>query len=355
MGVLVAARLVHYPQAALDLQVHSTTYSSDSEVALAWPGRGCDEAGSGKPMVARSKMARGTAANMAAEAGRPRARPTDPTGGRTHVRKGTWALMTTEDPLHLDKAHCRRFTKNCRSPARERQGARELQDAKEMWVRLTPEEEFRAEIEALVRHGRVAAHSRISQFDPYMDEYLSASMQYPAILPGNHELTGGLIHQCHQRQLHAGAEQTLAFLRQRYWVPKGRHQVKRMARECMVCRRAIGRSAQPRMAALPRDRAVQALAMSQVGINIARPLFVRVGRGATSPRDGPSDDHGKSTASPLTIHGQEKQVEYHTIRQLPLISGSRLRITSAVADCGRLSRELMRRRIQWKFTSKRAP
>ncbi|KRX83271.1 hypothetical protein T06_11153 [Trichinella sp. T6] len=178
-------RLEHYPQAALDLQVHSTTYSSDSEVALAWvrsaansekplgrnrPGRGCDEAGSGKPMVARSKMALGTAANMAAEAGRPRARPTDPTGGRTHVRKGTWALMTTEDPLHLDKAHCRRFTKNCRSPARERQGARELQDAEVMWVRLTQEEEFRAEIEALVRHGRVAAHSRISQFHPYMDE-----------------------------------------------------------------------------------------------------------------------------------------------------------------------------------------
>ncbi|KRZ49409.1 hypothetical protein T02_14389 [Trichinella nativa] len=109
-------------------------------------------------------------------------------------------------------------------------------------------------------------------------------MQYPPILPGNHELTGGLIHRCHQRQLHAGAEQTLAFLRQRCWVPKGRHQVKRMTRECMVCRRAIARPAQPRMAALPRDRAVQALAMSQVGINIARSLFVRVGRGATSPR-----------------------------------------------------------------------
>ncbi|KRX51295.1 hypothetical protein T06_4042 [Trichinella sp. T6] len=39
-----------------------------------------------------------------------------------------------------------------------------------MWVRLTQEEEFRAEIEALVRHGLVAAHSRISQFDLYMDE-----------------------------------------------------------------------------------------------------------------------------------------------------------------------------------------
>ncbi|KRY10194.1 hypothetical protein T12_4580 [Trichinella patagoniensis] len=46
MGALVAARLVHYPQAALDLQVHSTTYSSDSEVALAWVR---SAANSGKP------------------------------------------------------------------------------------------------------------------------------------------------------------------------------------------------------------------------------------------------------------------------------------------------------------------
>ncbi|XP_003376284.1 hypothetical protein Tsp_00482 [Trichinella spiralis] len=154
----------------------------------------------------------------------------------------------------------------------------------------TQDKEFRAEIEALVRHGRVAAHSHISQFDPYMDECgllraggdrlvnsdLSASMQYPAILPGNHELTSGLIHRCHQRQLPARAEQTLAFLRQRYWVPKGRHQVKRMTRECMECRHVTARPAQPRMAALPRDRAVQALAMSQEAASELRQLWQTV-------------------------------------------------------------------------------
>ncbi|KRY12949.1 hypothetical protein T03_16420, partial [Trichinella britovi] len=85
-----------------------------------------------------------------------------------------------------------------------------------MWVRRTQEKEFQAEIQALVRHGRVAEHSRISQLDPYLDERgvlraggrlvnsdLPASMQHPAVLPGNHELTRGLIRRCHQRQLHA--------------------------------------------------------------------------------------------------------------------------------------------------------
>ncbi|KRY02701.1 hypothetical protein T12_7058, partial [Trichinella patagoniensis] len=46
----------------------------------------------------------------------------------------------------------------------------ELHEAEEMWVRRTQEEEFQAEIQGLVRHGRVAEHSRISQLDPYLDE-----------------------------------------------------------------------------------------------------------------------------------------------------------------------------------------
>ncbi|KRY02935.1 hypothetical protein T12_9987, partial [Trichinella patagoniensis] len=83
-------------------------------------------------------------------------------------------------------------------------------------------------------------------------------MQHPAVLPGNHELTRGLIRRCHQRQLHAGVEQTLASLRQHYWVLKGRSQVKRVTRECLVCRRATARPTQPRMATLPRDRVVEA-------------------------------------------------------------------------------------------------
>ncbi|KRX47169.1 hypothetical protein T06_15836, partial [Trichinella sp. T6] len=121
-------------------------------------------------------------------------------------------VQTTEEPLH---------------PVSERHGGNlttwELHEAEEMWVRRTQEKEFQAEIQALVRHGRVAEHNRISQLDPYLDERgvlraggrlvnsdLPASMQHPAVLPGNHEPTRGLIRRCHQRQLHAGVEQTLA-------------------------------------------------------------------------------------------------------------------------------------------------
>ncbi|KRY76490.1 hypothetical protein T4A_9942 [Trichinella pseudospiralis] len=341
MGALVAARLVHYTQRALSLPIHSITCWCDSEVALSWvrsaasrwkrfvrnrveeiqqlvepaSWRHC----SGKDNPA-DWLSRGVTVTKLAEGNvwwhgstwlaRPQQawprrqenherNPLIPPGEERTSKHATCALMavqTIEEPLHPGRygdierlfrisAYCRRFAKNCRSSVSERHSgnltAWELHEAEEMWVRRTQEEEFQAEIQALVRHGRVAEHSRISQLDPYLDERgvlraggrlvnsdLPASMQHPAVLPGNHELTRGLIRRCHQRQLHAGVEQTLASLRQHYWALMGRSQVKRATR----------------MATLPRDRVVEASAFSQVGMDFAGPLYVRVGRKTTLPR-----------------------------------------------------------------------
>ncbi|KRX64960.1 Retrovirus-related Pol polyprotein from transposon [Trichinella sp. T9] len=331
MGALVAARLVHYTQRALSLPIHSITCWCDSEVALSWVR---SAASRWKPFVRNRVeeiqqlvepaswrhcsgkdnpadwLSRGVTVTKLAEGNvwwhgptwlaRPQQawprrqenherNPLIPPGEERTSKHATCALMTvqtTEEPLHpgrygdIEKlfrisAYCRRFAKNCRSSVSERHGgnltAWELHEAEEMWVRRTQEEEFQAEIQALVRHGRVAEHSRIRQLDPYLYErgvlraggrlvnsYLPASMQHPAVLPGNHELTRGLIRRCHQRQPHAG----------------GRSQVKRVTRECLVCRRATARPTQPRMATLPRDRVVEAPAFSQVGMDFAGPLYV---------------------------------------------------------------------------------
>ncbi|KRY61516.1 hypothetical protein T03_199 [Trichinella britovi] len=129
---------------------------------------------------------------------------------------------TTEDPIQPDN---------------ERQGgnltARELQDAEELWVRLKQEEEFRAEIDALVPLSRVAAHSRISQLNPYLDERgilraggrlansdLSVTMQHLAInnisVPGEPRADQGIDSQMSPATATCRVEQTLASVRQRY-------------------------------------------------------------------------------------------------------------------------------------------
>ncbi|KRY26942.1 hypothetical protein T01_15472 [Trichinella spiralis] len=310
-------------------------------------------------------------------------------------------VQITEEPLHPGKygdieklfrisAYCRRFVKNCRSSVNERHGgnltAWELHEAEEMWVRRTQEEEFQAEIQALVHHGRVAEHSRISQLDPYLDERgvlraggrlvnsdLPASMQHPAVLPGNHDLTRGLIRRCHQRQLHAGVEQTLASLRQHYWVLKGRSQVKRVTRECLVCRRATARPAQPRMATLPRDRVVEAPAFSQVGMDFAGPLYVRVGRKTTSPRYVclitcmvTRAVHLELVPQMTTVRvlqvlrrfmarrGRPKIIQSDNFRSFKRAAAEFGQLWQSI-DVDRVQRELVGHRIHWKFIPDRAP
>ena len=48
----------------------------------------------------------------------------------------------------------------------------------------------------------------------------------PVILPKGHQFTVLQIQECHERVLHSGVRSTLAELRSRFWVPKGRQAVK---------------------------------------------------------------------------------------------------------------------------------
>ena len=64
----------------------------------------------------------------------------------------------------------------------------------------------------------------------------------PIILPKDHRLTYPQIQQCHKRVLHSGVRGTLAELRSRIWVPKGRQVVKKVLSQCIVCKKLEGTS-----------------------------------------------------------------------------------------------------------------
>ncbi|KRY22423.1 hypothetical protein T12_6700 [Trichinella patagoniensis] len=130
---------------------------------------------------------------------------------------------------------------------------------------------------------------------------------------------------------------------------------------------ATAQPVQPRMAALPRDRVVQTPAFSQVGMKLAGPLFVSVGRRATSPiyvclitcmvtRSVHLEvvPHGQSTASPSTFMAREDGPK--------TIQSDNFRSLQGAASCcrpwtrtGTRGRELVGHRIQWKFIPEKAP
>ena len=97
----------------------------------------------------------------------------------------------------------------------------------------------------------------------------------PIILPKDHRLTYLQIQQCHKRVLHSGVRDTLAELRSRFWVPKGRQLVKKVLSQCVVCKKLEGTSfAQPPVSSLPEFRVRPSPPFSKVGVDFAGPLYV---------------------------------------------------------------------------------
>ena len=71
---------------------------------------------------------------------------------------------------------------------------------------------------------------------------LDESASKPFILPKEHEFTRLVIKDCHIKVHHNGLRWSLAGLRSRYWVPKGRQAVKKQMNRCVTRRRVGGKT-----------------------------------------------------------------------------------------------------------------
>ncbi|KRY64759.1 hypothetical protein T4A_1795, partial [Trichinella pseudospiralis] len=190
-------------------------------------------------------------------------------------------------------AWCLRFAKNCRHPSNQRQEEltiEELNKAELYWMKTVQNETFRDEKSLLIK-GKLSENSRLIHLTPFIDEVgvmrvggrlqqsnLLYQHKHPTILPNKHTITDLIIQGEHKHQWHAGVEQTLAALRKRFWILKGRSAVKRVLRRCVVCRKENARCLNQIMAPLPKNRLVETHAFDNVGIDFAGPLYVKEGR-----------------------------------------------------------------------------
>jgi transposase InsO family protein len=105
---------------------------------------------------------------------------------------------------------------------------------------------------------------------------LELDAQKPILLPKEHKFTRSIIEAWHQKVHHCGVRSTLAKLRSRFWVPKGRQIVKKILNQCVTCKRLIGKSyKEPATAALPEFRVTKAPPFSRVGIDFSGPLYAK--------------------------------------------------------------------------------
>ena len=57
-------------------------------------------------------------------------------------------------------------------------------------------------------------------------ENIPFGAKHPVLLPEHHHLTSLIIRDCHHRVLHGGVKQTLSELRSRFWLVRGRQQIR---------------------------------------------------------------------------------------------------------------------------------
>ena len=102
--------------------------------------------------------------------------------------------------------------------------------------------------------------------------------KHPMVLPKGTHITKVLIRDCHESHGHINATQTLASLRQKWWVINGMQSVKSVIKKCRHCIEENTRPMSQYMAPLPASRVNKSHAFQFCGIDYFGPFDVQVGR-----------------------------------------------------------------------------
>ena len=76
----------------------------------------------------------------------------------------------------------------------------------------------------------------------FLNVEVSEDAKHPKLLPRHMRFTYLLIVEVHERLMHAGIAHTLAQIREEYWIPQGRVEVRRVLSQCLICHRHEGPS-----------------------------------------------------------------------------------------------------------------
>ena len=116
----------------------------------------------------------------------------------------------------------------------------------------------------------------------------------PILLPPNHPILDLLIRYTHERLLHAGVRSVHAELRERFWIVRGRQQVRGVLGRCVTCKKLQSPPFDELAAPIPVERIRRARPFDQCGVDFAGPLYYKPytykKETKTKPAEGGSSD-----------------------------------------------------------------
>ncbi|GFU74766.1 integrase catalytic domain-containing protein [Trichonephila clavipes] len=173
-----------------------------------------------------------------------------------------------------------RFVNNCRkdyNKCKEHElSVAEIENSEKQLIRLTqtyylPDVEFLKFVTFIDNDNILRVKSKITERN---DE---SSFLYPILLPDKCEFTKLLIRSIHKKNCHAGIQIMQSLIRERFWIIRARKTIKSILNKCFICARFKVKSLSSGPSPLPPDRVNDCAIFEVVGIDLARPLFLKTG------------------------------------------------------------------------------
>ncbi|XP_042900642.1 uncharacterized protein [Parasteatoda tepidariorum] len=187
-------------------------------------------------------------------------------------------------------AWVKRFAHNAKPNSSKLKGpisAFELQNALHSWIKTVKLLHYESEIQQLLSQNTLSKHSRIFNLNCKLNDdnllFLQGRLQFssddvktkhPVLLPSNDKFVELVILDAHVKIGHLGVDSTLTHLREQYWIIKGKQFVKKVLRNCLICRRYKVKPGTQVVAPLPPDRIKEQPPFDISGVDFAGPFFV---------------------------------------------------------------------------------
>lgn len=161
--------------------------------------------------------------------------------------------------------------------------------AMEYLLQRTQKEYYNPELSALKLGKRLPEKSRIEALNPIMDQNqllrvggrlnrseLDYELKHPAIVPNGSKLANLIIDFAHRQTNHGGCQVMMQFIRQNYWIPKVRSEIRNYIHKCVVCVRLNARLEGQLMAELPGERIQPGKPFFHTGVDYAGPFELKM-------------------------------------------------------------------------------
>ena len=110
---------------------------------------------------------------------------------------------------------------------------------------------------------------------------------HPPLLSGQHPLAEKIVKAFHENLKHVGTDFLLSYIRQHFWITRGRELVKKVRRDCVVCRRNRAQPCEQMMADLTESRLdFGTLPFTRTAVDLFGPLEIGLYRNRTAKRWG---------------------------------------------------------------------